>query len=207
IRIADKYRKRRKYRIGRYFFTSEPYFKRRYLSIRLKNVIDEYKIDLVESYDWSGPLWKKPSVPLIVLMHGAHTSYNFYEGKRTSRLLRFFERRNLEMADYLTAVSKHIGDLTLRSFGIERLYEVIYNGVDTDRFYPRNDSSIVNTRLLYVGRVVPRKGLAELFKAINYLFVVDERMELFVVGPYTQEYIDELLAFVAKEFLQRIHFL
>ena len=90
-RLANKYRNDVKYRLGRYFLTAEPFLVRRYLSYRLEEAISIHKPDLIESYDWSGPLWRKPSVPLVVRMHGAHTAYNYYEGKRTSRLLKFFE--------------------------------------------------------------------------------------------------------------------
>lgn len=207
IRIADKYRDRRRYKVGRYYLTPDHFLRRSYLSSRLEEVVAKYTVKVVESYDWSGPLWRKPSVPLIVRMHGAHTSHNYYEGKRSSRLLHFFERRNLKMADHLTAVSRHIGDLTLKSVGLDRPYTVIYNGVDTGKFFPRSDLVADKSRLLYVGRVVPRKGLAELFKAVNYIFEADDKAELHVVGPSSEEYAHTLLGLVAKDFSRRIHFL
>jgi glycosyltransferase involved in cell wall biosynthesis len=123
-------------------------------------------VDVVESYDWSGPLWHHTSVPLVVRMHGANTAHCVYERRRPSRKLRHFERKNLGMADRLIAVSEHIGGLTVRSVGLSnKAYRVIYNAVDTELFRPRNTPRDGN-EVLCVGTVNRRKGVEELFKAI-----------------------------------------
>ncbi len=140
--------------------------KRMVLSKTVDRLASTRCIDVVESYDWSGPLWRHPSVPLVVRMHGANTAHCVYERRRPSRKLRHFERKNLGMADQLIAVSEHIGGLTVRSVGLpNKAYRVIYNAVDTELFRP-SDTPRDGNEVLYVGTVNRRKGVEELFKAI-----------------------------------------
>jgi len=140
--------------------------KRIVLSKAVSRLANKRCVDVVESYDWSGPLWRHPSVPLVVRMHGANTAHCVYERRRPSRNLRHFERKNLGMADRLVAVSEHIGGLTVRSVGLpNKPYRVIYNAVDTELFRPR-DTARDGNEVLYVGTVNRRKGVEELFKAI-----------------------------------------
>src|ERR1051326_7697324 len=109
--------------------------KRMVLSKTINRLASKRCVDVVESYDWSGPLWRHPSVPLVVRMHGANTAHCVYERRRPSRKLKHFERKNVGMADQLIAVSEHIGGLTVRSVGLpNKAYRVIYNAVDTDLF-------------------------------------------------------------------------
>jgi glycosyltransferase involved in cell wall biosynthesis len=140
--------------------------KRMVLSKTVNRLASRRCVDVVESYDWSGPLWRHPSVPLVVRMHGANTAHCVYERRRPSRKLKHFERKNLGMADQLIAVSEHIGGLTVRSVGLpNKAYRVIYNAVDTELFRPR-DTPRDGNEVLYVGTVNRRKGVEELFKAI-----------------------------------------
>src|SRR3954447_11415864 len=140
--------------------------KRMVLSKTVNRLASKRGIDVVESYDWSGPLWRHPSVPLVVRMHGANTAHCLYERRRPSRKLKHFERKNVGMADQLIAVSEHIGGLTVRSVGLpNKAYRVIYNAVDTELFRP-SDTPRDGNEVLYVGTVNRRKGVGELFKAI-----------------------------------------
>ena len=139
--------------------------RRRALARAVADTVRAQRIDLVESYDWSGPLWFAPHHPLIVRLHGANTAHACYEGHQPSRMLRGLEKRNVAMADRLIAVSRHIGQATLAALGLAgREFEVIPNGVDTELFRPqavdRNPLEV-----LYVGSVTRRKGVKDLLAA------------------------------------------
>ncbi|MCE5308737.1 MAG: glycosyltransferase family 4 protein [Acidobacteriales bacterium] len=138
---------------------------RQSLTRQVSDAVKEHGIDLVESYDWNGPLWSPPHRPLIVRLHGANTAHAYYEGQRPSRMLRSLEKRNVAMADRLVAVSQHIGKTTLAALGLSgKEFEVIPNGVDTELFCPqgveRNRSEV-----LYVGSIARRKGVMDLLAA------------------------------------------
>lgn len=156
---------RKALRLGRYQLGAGLLGERISLSARVAAAARQFRADLIETYDWSGPLWRAPGRPLIVRLHGAHTAYAFYEGRRGSRLLRYFERRNVAMADALVAVSRHIGEVTLRALGLgERKFRVIYNGVDTALFSPPGVRPH-SCEVLYAGSLSRRKGVFDLLEA------------------------------------------
>lgn len=153
-------------KVGRYKFSPEFLMARKHLSNTAQKIADETGADLVESYDWSGPLWfPLRNIPLVVRLHGANTASAFCEGRPASRLLHYMERRNVKMADALVAVSGHIGAVTLQSLGLSgHDFRVIYNGVDTQTFQPQPVEH-VPSEVLYVGSLHRRKGIYDLMKA------------------------------------------
>ncbi len=207
IRLFDRYEKKKPFRIGRYYISLKQFWKRIYLSKKLESVIKEYRIDLVESYDWSGPLWKKPSVPLVVRMHGANAAYAYYEGVRGSKLVRYFESRNLRIADSLCAVSQHIGKITCTAFNLKQPFTVIYNSTNTHHFSVQENVQRDFRKILYVGRIVKRKGLIELFKTINILFDFNTGVHLDLAGSLNDTFHEELLMLVDDPKRTRINFL
>lgn len=207
LRLANPYSNRMGLRIGRYYLNFESIVTRKYLSRRLEQLITEFKPDFVESYDWSGPLWSKPSVPLVVRMHGAHTAHGYFEGKRSSRLLRYFERRNLTMADMCCAVSNHIGNITVEAFNLKRSFDVLYNFVRPEIFKPIAGVGRHDNRILYVGRIDRRKGVIELFKVLNELFRINPAVTCALVGPLTDALHLELLNLISSKERHRVIFL
>lgn len=167
-------------RFGRYTLLHD-LRERMYLSKTVNNLVRESDVDLVESYDWSGPLWSRTPKPLIVRMHGAHSAYAYYEGRRMPRFLNFIEKRNISLANGLVAVSQHIGELTLNAFRLEKEYRVIYNGVDTNVFFPRKTESD-KREILFVGTVSRRKGIFELFQAMPKILEIVPDARLTIVG-------------------------
>jgi glycosyltransferase involved in cell wall biosynthesis len=207
VRLADPFREKKILRVGKYYFSLRPFFLRRNLSKRIELVIKDFRPDFVESYDWSGPLWKKPSVPLVVRMHGANIAYAYYEGIRSSKMLRFFESRNLRIADSLCAVSNHIGMITCSAFNFNRPFTVIYNSTNTNHFCVQSEVKRDFSRILYVGRIAKRKGLIELFKTINILFDLDTNLHLDLAGSLNDQFHEELLLLIDESKRTRINFM
>lgn len=170
-------------RVGRYRLSPEIYRSRKRLSQNVQNVVDQFEIELVESYDWSGPLWSPPrNVPLVVRLHGANTAHAYSEGRPVSRLLRYMEQRNVKMADALVSVSRHIGTVTLQALQLtDRNFKVIYNGVDTHLFR-RQDGQRKPFEVLYVGSLNRRKGIHELVGAWPQVVAEVPQARLTLVG-------------------------
>ena len=97
--------------------------------------------------------------------------------------------------DLSLAVSNFIKDSIIRNLGIEESrVKVVYNGVDTTIFKPCeelqekickkfriNDEDVV---VMYVGRIVPEKGLSHVIIALHYLInKYRKKVKLLVVGP------------------------
>jgi spore coat protein SA len=75
-------------------------------------------------------------------------------------------------ADATIFVSQAIRDEALRSLPWLKNTHVIYNGADERRFYPKRSSQEASDRVpvvLYVGRLVPRKGVHVLIEAMAIL--------------------------------------
>ncbi|MBC8204574.1 MAG: glycosyltransferase family 4 protein, partial [FCB group bacterium] len=152
------------------------------LSNKIKELSQIHNFHIVESYDWSGPLWYKPFSPLIVRLHGAYTPNWKSKGQRAHRLIRYVERRNVKMADYILSVARHIAPLTLETLNLKnRDYTVIYNGVDLSVFKPMGLERR-EKQILYVGTVDKRKGVIELFQAMRIVFQEIPGAELVLIG-------------------------
>ena len=206
-RIKNPFQTRRKFRLGRFYISLLPVKERSYLSTKLEQLIEIFQPDFVESYDWSGPLWRKPSVPLVVRLHGANSAHQYGEGHRQSLLLRFFEKRNLRFSDALCAVSDHIASLSAKTFGLEKTnIRTLYNFVDLKRFKEDNYIPRNPHRLLYVGRLYHRKGLTELFKIMNEFFKKSPDYYLELYGQENKNYSVELLKNIEDRFKERVIF-
>lgn len=70
------------------------------------------------------------------------------------------ERRVMQQATQVTAVSKFVADVAKQTL-CDALIQVIYNGVDTEKFTPNPNKCKPNNpfRLLYVGSWMTRKGV------------------------------------------------
>ena len=176
-----------KFRLGNHNVDPSGVIARIQLSQRVQKLVTQQQIHVVESYDWSGPLWFAPNCPLIVRLHGASTAYAVFEGKRPDRLLKYFEKRNLLLANHLVAVSNHMRKVTLSAYSMtNRECDVIYNGVDTNLFRPTTQSPEAN-RVLFVGKVHPRKGIRELFSAWELVVKARPSAKLYIIGERPPE--------------------
>lgn len=201
-RLAPPWKGRSFLHWGRYDVAAQ-LFERIYLSQMAKNLCARQKVDLVESYDWSGPLWFHPGCRLLVRMHGAHSAHALYEGRRSLRFVAYAEKKNLKMADALIGVSRHISELTLRAAKLEtRDFQVIHNGVDTSIFFPGTDTVRSESEILFVGTVNRRKKIYEFFAAIPFVLESVPHAKFTVIGrlpasdPDRKKLLDELYSLV-----------
>lgn len=157
------------------------------LEAAIRRIVEEQKIDLVECPDVRGSLlFGHLGAPLVVRMHGSHHVYCAETGRRPRRLTPFFEKRTLDLADHLLAVSKYIRDRTLELFRLnQRTCAVLYNGVHNKLFHPRADISRDPNRILFVGRLSETKGAPYLFQALNSVFEKHPQAYLRFVGHDT----------------------
>lgn len=205
LRLAQPAHRLPALRLGRYALHPGIILDRRYLSQRVRALFVEQEIDLIESFDWAGPLWFAPGQPLVVRLHGANAAHAYDEGKPPSRLLKFLEKRNLLMADRLVAVSDHMRRTTLAAYGIDREVEVIWSGVDSTRFSPVAGASEANS-VLYVGRIHERKGIRELLAAWALVAERIPAARLYLVGSGTPAYVEALLADVTPGVRESVQF-
>jgi glycosyltransferase involved in cell wall biosynthesis len=112
-------------------------------------------------YAW---FFKKKDIPLIITFHnyvldGFMREYSSLAQRiHYASDLNFFTRKALQHADAVTSVSRFTADMVRRDLGFKGSIRVIYNGIDTDRFYPQQRTARKTIRVLVSGNLTRRKG-------------------------------------------------
>lgn len=177
------------------------------VSNEVKRLEQVFKPNWIESYDWDGPLVRKPKTPLIIRLHGSHTAHALKLREKKSFWTAYWEKRNYKMADKLVAVSDYIFQSSRYAFGQPRVFmERIYNSYNDSLFYP--DPSVVRDEFLifYPGKFHERKGVYELFRILEQLFRSDARFHFLFIGHHTQSNKETLLHLLSPEYHQRVEF-
>lgn len=116
--------------------------------------------------------------PKILHCHCLDVSYQYYKKNAVSR------RILKNVADIYVAVSDSIKHLLI-DLGIhESKIRTVPNGVDTQLFHPNSKIKEDNV-LLFVGRIVPNKGLHVLLKSLEF---IKTPVKLVVIGPKSHLY-------------------
>ena len=163
------------------------------LSIIRKERITVLCIGELNSGSWIGPYAKLlRGCPIINYLHGeevtARAQYTFFGRSK---------QKYLDRADAVVAVSNFTRQVLIElTQTAPAKIEVIYNGVDLDRFRIiepspalRDKYGIAGKRvLLSVGRLVPRKGIDKVLEALPSLLGRYPDLQYLVVGsgPYRQ---------------------
>ena len=123
--------------------------------------------DVVISTDWWGFAFRRPRVPLIVIIHGFmcdpvyRLGRSFFQGIFHETLIRYCYKKTIAAAERLVTVSNYTADVIEEIMGGERC-SVIYNGIDTDFFCPEDKEAGGETpkgkTILFVGNLLRRKG-------------------------------------------------
>lgn len=135
----------------------------------------------------------KNAVYLLYLHSNAR--YGSYENK----LKRFASRELLMEAyrasKYAVAISKSVKESFIEKYGFKsEKCKVVYNGIDLNKFYSNRLTDDYGTfNIIYVGRVLPEKGVHILIDALSML-PGDCKIKLFIVGRAYNGYDNELTA-------------
>ncbi len=107
----------------------------------------------------------KNSIPSVLDFHFEPHVDSLW-GKAATRLYRAWGPRRYRLADVVLVRSRSYGEnaRSLRTLSRER-WRILPNGVDPQRFHPTGDTPNRNY-LLFVGRLVPYKGLEVLIRAL-----------------------------------------
>lgn len=186
----------------------EPIINRLRLNIFVNKLVTVNKIDIVEAYDWSGPVLIRPRCNYVVRLHGSNSAHSKYENKKISKFLYFFENRTISSADIIVSVSKHISLITHKAFAaINHKEYLIYNYVNTNLFKVMPEVERGKKSILFVGKFHERKGVFELFHILNYLFMFDSEYVFTFVGNHSYENKMELLSIIERKHRTNITFI
>jgi colanic acid/amylovoran biosynthesis glycosyltransferase len=135
---------------------------------------------------WAVPFARKLKIPLVVTFHGQDVTTRFYKYRFNEYGL-FFElykcriHRTFKHASRCIAISKFIQQEAIKKGCPEHKICVHYIGVDIEKFKP--DLSIKRQPIvLFVGRLVEKKGCEYLIKAIAEVQKIVPDVELVIIG-------------------------
>ncbi|MCX8178928.1 MAG: GT4 family glycosyltransferase PelF [Candidatus Aenigmarchaeota archaeon] len=117
----------------------------------------------------------------------------------------FWERHLCQTADKIIAVSKSTKNDLMRFYNIpNKKIEVIYNGINFKNFSPVKIRFNKKRRnLLFVGRIVPRKGLEYLVETIFLIKKEISDIKLYIVGKGENDYLIKLKKMIKKMNLEK----
>lgn len=156
-----------------------------------------YKFDIVSVHDWlsviAGLLVKKHlGIPMVFHIHSTERGRTLGNGSMTVMEL---ERKGADGADRIVTVSYAMkSELETLGFPIGKV-EVVYNGVDPDKYDPsrigREEIYKLRERygvrenekiILFIGRLTAVKGVDKLIQAMPYITAKHPEAKLIVVG-------------------------
>lgn len=142
------------------------------LPFEVKKFIRKNKFDVIHTH---GPL--APNLPFLALhfsnsinvatFHTAFVGFNFY------KIAKYFFKNAFKKIDCAICVSRKAFDEIYPHFPYKSKYRIIPNGIDTQRFKPEGERIEkflkYPFKILYVGRLEPRKGFPVLLKAFELI--------------------------------------
>ena len=130
------------------------------------------------------PIAHKLNVPLIVTFHGFDASMTDEYARRNSISTRVYLRRReflKQDVSLFIAVSKFIKKRLIQQGFPEDRIQVHYIGIDTDKFQPET-SKQRQKKVLFVGRLVEKKGCKYLIQAMAKVQATNPDIELIIIG-------------------------
>ena len=153
----------------------------------LKRLHRERPIDILEGPERAFFL-VSPRLPLakILRMHGGHVATLTNLGQVPERQKVFEERRSFQVADYLCACSRFVGETSRRRLRLgDRPIRTILNPVDLRIFHPYDPALEEDGLIVCVGTIIERKGIRQLVEAMPRVLAAWPRARLIAYGNDT----------------------
>lgn len=160
------------------------FFTRKKLERIINNLYDKQQIDLVEAPDWTGitSFISPKKCPVVIRLNGSDTYFCHLDQRPVKWKNKFHEKRALQKATGLLAVSQFTADTTNKVFGLKEQFHIIPNAIDTSTFKRNQEIEVVPNTILYFGSLIRKKGLLELPFIFNEVLKNNPTAELILVG-------------------------
>ena len=141
------------------------------LNKSIAKIHSKHPISVVESPELGLAFINKiKGIKYIIRMHGGHHFFAKAENRPTEWKKVWQEKRSFKNADAILAVSEYVAETTKKLIDLKnKKVTVIYNPIDTTRFYQSDSNKIEKHTLLFVGTIIEKKGIRQLVQALEYL--------------------------------------
>ncbi|NRS89411.1 glycosyltransferase involved in cell wall biosynthesis [Flavobacterium sp. 7E] len=160
------------------------FFTRKKLQRIIDKLHDDQKIDLVEAPDWTGitSFISPKKCPVVIRLNGSDTYFCHLDQRPVKWKNKFHEKRALQKATGLLAVSQFTADTTNKVFCLKEHFHIIPNAIDTATFKRNQEIEVVPNTILYFGSLIRKKGLLELPFIFNEVLKNNPTAQLILVG-------------------------
>lgn len=143
-----------------------------------------HPISIVETPELGLAFLKKiPGIRYVIRMHGGHHFFAQAENRPTEWKKVWQEKKSFAKADHIIAVSNYVAETTRSLLGLgNRKITVLYNPIDTQKFYPADPDKIVPHRLFFAGTIIEKKGIRQLVQSLEYLVDDYPDLQLHIAG-------------------------
>ncbi len=120
------------------------------------------------------------------------------------------EKQAAEKADIIITISKYTQNKIIQLYEIEKeKIRIVPNGVDIQKFKPRKNLTRIKRQIginnrqcvLFVGRLIPRKGLSFLVQAAKHIIKEKEQTAFVIVGDGPQK--NQLISYLEKNRIRK----
>ena len=168
------------------------YFYRKYIQKYINKQVNKQDINLIEAPDWTGiTAFIKFNCPHIIRLHGTDAYFCYLENRKQKLKNYFFEKIALNNLSKIVSVSNYTAKLTKQIFSLEKNITTIYNGIDTQLFYPKQNAAVKPNLLIYFGTIIRKKGVLELASIFNELIKINDKAELWLIGKDVKDIFEQ----------------
>ncbi len=173
-------------------------------------IAHQNEFDVIHAHDWltyeAGIVAKKISgAPLVVHMHATEFDRS---GENVNQIVYDIERRGMEQADLVIAVSNLTRDIVINRYGIPpEKVKVIHNAVEPldKKAYATEEKNVPEKIVTFLGRVTFQKGPDYFVEAANKVLQKDDNVRFVMAG--SGDMLNKMIKRVAKlNIANKFHF-
>ncbi|MEZ7497258.1 glycosyltransferase family 4 protein [Flavobacterium sp. Arc3] len=160
------------------------FFTRKKLERIINELHDKQQFDVVEAPDWTGitSFIRPKKCPIVIRLNGSDTYFCSLDHRPVKWKNKFHEKKALQNADGLLAVSQFTADKTNEIFDIKKQFTIIPNSIDVATFKKNDEIQAIPNTILYFGSLIRKKGLLELPFIFNEVIKENPTAQLILVG-------------------------
>jgi len=138
---------------------------------KIKEIHSKQSISIVETPELGLAFLKKlKGINYVIRMHGGHHFFAKAEKRKTEWKKVWQEKKSFKKADSIIAVSKYVAQTTCQLLRLdEKKIKVIYNPIDTNRFYQADENKVELHTIFFAGSIIEKKGIRQLIESLEYL--------------------------------------